>query len=257
MNQTDDRSTAIVSAYAATFETLAAATTGRTGRGPQGAVLAISGAPIAALNAIISPSPEPSAEGILALAAEGSPWDFPWSIHVRGVPDLLVVEAAARHGLTHFERAPLMIRQSDQGLPTEPVVDGLHIRTVPGDELDLYARTVAEGFEAPHEMFKVLADPSLAKVDTLTFYLAELDGVPVGTGMTAISGDLTGIFNIATLPGYRRRGYGRAVTLEMVRAGFAAGAGTAYLYASEMGEPVYRSVGFHTEEYLTLITAPS
>ncbi|MET8405697.1 GNAT family N-acetyltransferase [Streptomyces sp900116325] len=257
MNQTDDRLMAVVSAYAAALETLAATVTGRTSRGPQGAVLAISGAPIAVLNAIISPSLEPSADEIMALAAEGSPWELPWSIHVRGVPGPLVAEAAARHGLTHFEREPLMIRHSDQGLPTEPVVDGLRIRAVPGDELDLYALTMAEGFEAPHEMFQVIADPSLAKIDGMTFYLAELDGVPVGTGMTATSGDLTGLFNITTLPGYRQRGFGRAVTLEMVRSGFAAGAGTAYLYASEMGEPVYRSVGFRTQEYLTVISAPS
>lgn len=257
MTPTEDRLLAVVSAYAAAFEELGAATTGRTRRGPQGAVLAISGAPIAALNVIISPRPEPSAEEIAALAAEGSPWEFPWSVHVRGVPDPLVAEAAARHGLTHFERQPLMIRYPDQGLPAGSSVDGLCVRAVRDDELDVYARTVAEGFEAPHEMFQVLADPSLAKIDAITFYLAELDGVPVGTGMTAGSGDLTGIFNITTLPGHRRRGYGRAVTLEMVRAGFAAGAGTAYLYASEMGEPVYRSIGFRTEEYQTLITAPS
>ncbi|MER6535831.1 GNAT family N-acetyltransferase [Streptomyces sp. 900105755] len=257
MSQTDDPLMAVVSAYAATFETLASATTGRTSRGSRGAVLAISGAPIAALNAIISPNLEPNANEIMALAAEGSPWELPWSIHVRGVPDPLVAEVAARHGLTHFEREPLMIRHSDQGLPGEPAVDGLRIRAVPGDELGLCARTMAEGFEAPHEMFHVLADPSLAKIDGMTFYLAELDGVPVGTGLTATSGDLTGLFNITTLPGYRRRGFGRAITLEMVRSGFAAGAGTAYLYASEMGEPVYRSVGFRTEEYLTVITAPS
>jgi N-acetylglutamate synthase len=79
----------------------------------------------------------------------------------------------------------------------------------------------------------------------------------VGTGMTAICGELTGLFNIATLPRYRRRGYGRAVTMELVRAGSAAGAPTAYLYASEMAEPVYESAGFRTEEYLTIITAPA
>ncbi|WP_284434615.1 GNAT family N-acetyltransferase [Streptomyces sp. TUS-ST3] len=116
---------------------------------------------------------------------------------------------------------------------------------------------MAEGFEAPHELFRVLADPSLGRIDGITLYLAELDGVPVGTGMTATSGDLTGLFNITTLPGYRRRGYGRVLTLEMIRAGFAAGAGTAYLYASKMGEPVYAAVGFRTEEYLTVITAPA
>ncbi|MEU2288336.1 GNAT family N-acetyltransferase [Streptomyces sp. NPDC013178] len=248
---------AVVSAYAAAFEELAAVTTGRTRRGPQGAVLAISGAPIASLNGIISAAPEPSAEEIMALAAAEGRWELPWSIQVRGVPGPLVAEAAARLGLTSLTQQPLMVRRAGQGLPTRPVVDGLRVRAVPVDELDLYARTVAAGFEAPHEMFRIFADPSLGKIDGVTFYLAELDGVPVGTGMTATSGDLTGIFNITTLPSYRRRGYGQAITLEMVRAGFATGAGTAYLCASTMGEPVYQSVGFRTEEYLTVITAPS
>ncbi|MDH6554775.1 GNAT family N-acetyltransferase [Streptomyces sp. SAI-041] len=257
MNSKDDRLTAMVSAYADAFADLAAATTGRTRRGTQGSVLAISGAPTAALNLIVSPSPEPSAEEIAALAAAESPWEVPWSIQVRGVPGPRIAEAAARHGLTHFEREPLMVRRPDEGLPEEQTVDGLRVRVVPVNELDRYARTVAAGFEAPYEMFEVLAEPSLGETDGLAFYLAELDGVPVGTGMTAISGDLTGIFNITTLPSYRRRGYGRVITLEMVRAGFAAGAGTAYLYASEMGEPVYQSVGFRTQEYLTVISAPS
>ena len=79
--------------------------------------------------------------------------------------------------------------------------------------------------------------------------------MPVGTGQTVIRGDLTGLFNITILPQYRRHGYGRAVTLEMVRAGFAAGAPTAYLYASGKGEPVYKSAGFRTEEYLTIMMA--
>ncbi|MEU1276097.1 GNAT family N-acetyltransferase [Streptomyces sp. NPDC005799] len=255
MSQLDDPLAVIVSAYASVFEDLAGATTGRTRRGPQGAVLAITGAPIAALNAIISPSLEPSAEEIMALAAAESPWELPWSIHVRGVPGPLV-EAAGQHGLTHFEREPLMVRPSSQGLPVERVVDGLRVRVVRADELNTYARTMAEGFEAPYEMFQMFTDPSLEKIDGFTFYLAELDGVPVGTGMTATSGDLTGLFNITVLPSYRRRGHGRAITLELVRAGFAAGAGTAYLYASTMGEPLYSSVGFRTEEYLTVITAP-
>lgn len=211
---------------------------------------------MAALNAIISPSLEPSTEEIMALAATESPGDVPWSIHVRGIPGPLITEAAAWHGLTHFEREPLMVRHSEQGMPPEPVVDGLRVRAAGADELALYAKTVAEGFEAPHELFQVPADSSLERIDGITFYLAEPDGVPVGTGLTATSGDLTGLFNITTLPGCRRRGYGRALTLELIRAGFAAGAGTAYLHASKMGEPVYAPVGFRTEEYLTVITAP-
>lgn len=252
----DDSLRPVVSAYAGVFELLAAATTGRTRRGPDGAVLAVSGAPVASLNAIISPSLEPAPDEIASLA-ESETWDCPWSIHVRGGPGPLVTEVAARHGLTEFTREPLMVRSPEQGLPAEPVIDSLRIRPVLAGELGLYAGAVADGFEVPGETFEVLTVPAAGKMDGVTFYIAELDGVPVGTGMTAVSGDLTGIFNITTLPRYRRRGYGRAVTMEMVRAGFAAGAATAYLYASKMGEPVYESAGFRTEEYLTVITAPS
>ncbi|MEU5381488.1 MULTISPECIES: GNAT family N-acetyltransferase [unclassified Streptomyces] len=255
MAHMNDSRRSIADAYVAVFEGLSTAG-GRTRRSPQGAVLSISGAPVAALNAIISPSLEPDADDMAALAASEAPWDVPWSIHVRGIPGPLITEVAARNGLTQFNTEPLMVRRPDQGPPPQPSVGPLRVRPVSSDELDLYARTVAEGFEVPHETFQVFNNPSFAKLVGVTFYLAEVDGVPVGTGMTSVSGDLLGIFNVSTLPHYRRRGYGRAVTIELVRAGHAAGATTAYLYASKMGEPVYESVGFGTEEYMTVITAP-
>ncbi|WP_250007863.1 GNAT family N-acetyltransferase [Actinoplanes sp. M2I2] len=255
-DQGTDPLMAFVSAYADLCADLAGVTTGRTRRGPNGAVLAISGAPIASLNAIISPSSEPSAEEIEALAATEGPWELPWTIHVRGIPSPSISEAAARLGRTSQSQLPLMVRSSDRGLPAEALADDLLVRVVPGNEMDLYVTTLAEGFEGPPEAFQIFGEPALAEVDGFTFYLAELDGVPVGTGFTATSGDLTGIYNITTLPRFRQRGYGRAVTLEMVRAGFAAGAATAYLYASEMGESVYRSAGFRTLEHLTVFAAP-
>jgi ribosomal protein S18 acetylase RimI-like enzyme len=255
MNQKQDPLRPVVSAYAAVFEQLAAALTGRTRRAPEGTVLVISGVPIASLNAIISPSLEPNVDEIAALAQAGSPWELPWSIHVRGVPGARVAEVAAGYGLTGFTQEPLMIRPPELGLPAESGVGELRVRAVRGDEYEVYARTLADGFEAPYELFRVLADPALGTVPGITCYLAEVDGVPVGTGMAAVAGDLTGIFNISTLPKYRRRGYGLAVTSELVRAGFAARATTAYLYSTKLGQAVYESLGFRTEEYLTMITA--
>lgn len=245
----------MVSAYADAFELLASATTGRTRRGRDGAVLAVAGTPVAPLNAVISASLGPDPDEITALA-ESENWEVPWSIHVRGVPSPPVTEVAARYGLTHVTREPLMVRPREQGTPVRHSIGCFRVRAVTGGELGLYAATLADGFEAPRELFRVFDDPSLARAEGLTSYLAELNGVPVGTGMSIVSGDLTGMFNITVLPPYRRHGYGRAITLEMVRAGFASGASTAYLYASEMGESVYASAGFRTEEYLTVLTAP-
>ena len=256
VTQVDDPAGPVVSAYADLIEQLAAAITGRGRRGQTGAVLAISGAPFPALNGIVSPSLEPNPDEIAALA-ESEDWDVPWGIKVRGVPSPLVMEVAARYGLTEVTRDPLMIRRPDQGWPPKPATGSLRIRAVTPDEMGEYTAVLADGFELPHEAFRFLAVPSAAKIAGVTFYLAEADGVPVGTAMAAISAGLTGLYNIATLPRYRRRGYGRAITTEMLRAGFAAGAPTAYLFSSSMGEPVYESAGFRTEEYLSTITAPS
>ncbi|WP_438306735.1 GNAT family N-acetyltransferase (plasmid) [Streptomyces sp. HUAS TT11] len=243
-------------AYVDLMEDLAKVTTGRARRGRHGALLAVPGAPAASLNFVISPSPEPLAEDIAALA-ESERWDVPWSIQVRGVPGPRVAEEAARHGLTRLEIIPLMVRRPEEGMPAQQTYGSLKVRAIEAAELGLYVKVMAEGFGVPHEVFAMLNDPAVARLDGVAFYLAEVDGVPVGTGMTAVRGELNGIFNISTLPGHRRRGYGWAVTMELVRAGYASGAPTAYLYASAMGEPVYASAGFHTEEYLSVLSAPT
>jgi ribosomal protein S18 acetylase RimI-like enzyme len=246
----------VARAHAATVENLAAATTGRARRSPGGAVLAISGAPLASLNSIIDPGLQPSPHDIADLAASEREWDVPWSIHVRGEPDPQTVKVAAGYGLTQHTAQPLMIRRPDQGMPPGPKLGPLRVRAVAADELDVYARAVENGFEAPRGVLDVLENPAVPDVPGIVLYLADLDGVIVGTGMAAVSGDLLGVSNITTVPQYRRLGYGRAVTLEVIRRGFAAGATTAYLYASEMAVSVYESVGFRTEEYRTVITAP-
>ncbi|WP_371800403.1 GNAT family N-acetyltransferase (plasmid) [Streptomyces sp. NBC_01707] len=244
----------IVSAYAATFEKLAAAT-GHTRRGSHDALLAVSRSPIAALNAVISTSEAPDPEEIAILAASVSEGEFPWSIHVRGVPEPRITEVAAQYGLTQSASKPLMIRRPEQGTPDEPANASLHVRAVSAHELERYSQTLAAGFEGPQEAFQIFADPALAKIDGVTHYVAELGGEPVGTGMAAVHSGLTGIFNITTLPKHRRRGYGRVITMELVRLGRAAGAPTAFLYASKMGEPMYESIGFRTEERMTVFTA--
>jgi len=253
MTQVSDPLRPFVSAYAGACAALASATTGRARRGRNGTVLAISGALIASLNAVISVSREPDLAEIASLA-ESESWEIPWSIQLRGDPGPLARQMAARHGLTEFTQEPLMIRPSRQGIPAEPGDCSPRVRAVAADELGRFAATLADGFEAPPELLQAFANPALAEAAGITSYLAELDGVPIGTGTTVISGDLTGIFNITILPRYRRLGYGRAVTLEMVRAGFAAGAPTAYLYATKAGEPVYEAAGFRTKEYLTIMT---
>ncbi|WP_406320127.1 GNAT family N-acetyltransferase [Streptomyces sp. NBC_01637] len=247
----------VVLAYTATCETLSAAVTGRSERGSDGTVLTVSRAPVASLNGVISPNLDPDPEVIAALAGREMLEGLAWSIQVRGLPGVGVMEVAARYGLTHTATLPLMIRRPEAGLPPRPAAGGLQVHPVRGDEFTLYARTMADAFGVPHEAFEMFANPALADLADFTFYLAESDGALVGTGMAAVRGELLGVFNIGVLPRHRRQGHGRAITTEIVRAHYAAGATTAYLYASAVGESVYASAGFRTEESLTTFTIPT
>ncbi|MET8788100.1 GNAT family N-acetyltransferase [Streptomyces sp. NPDC004589] len=256
MAQLHDPLRPIVFAYTVVRDALAAAAEGRCTRDPDGTVLAVSGAPVATLNGVISPNRDPNPQVLGSLAGDPNLTGLPWSIQVRGRAGKAITEVAAQYGLTAVTTLPLMIRRPGAGMLPEPA-GSLRIRPVASDELGPYARTMAEGFGVPLEVFAMFAEPALAKREHFTFYLAEADGVPVGTGMAAVTDNLVGVFNISVLPQHRRQGHGQAITAEIIRAGNDAGATTAYLYSSTMGEPVYASLGFRTEEILTAFTAPA
>jgi predicted acetyltransferase len=54
------------------------------------------------------------------------------------------------------------------------------------------------------------------------------------------------VYNIATVEGARRRGYGTAMTVRVALDGRAAGCDVAALQASEMGRPIYERLGYRT-----------
>jgi predicted acetyltransferase len=60
--------------------------------------------------------------------------------------------------------------------------------------------------------------------------------VPVDRGVV--------ILNVTTIPEFRGRGFGRALTLAAMRAGAELGARIAVLQSTEMGHGVYRRLGF-------------
>jgi GNAT superfamily N-acetyltransferase len=73
-----------------------------------------------------------------------------------------------------------------------------------------------------------------------------LDEMPVATSVAIRSENVVGIYAVGTAESARRRGIGTAMTWAAIEAGRAWGAKAAVLQASEMGEPVYRAMGFRT-----------
>jgi GNAT superfamily N-acetyltransferase len=78
----------------------------------------------------------------------------------------------------------------------------------------------------------------------MEFYLGRYEGRPAASSASFLSGGIAGIYFVATLPEFRRKGLGRSITLAPLLKARATGARGAILQASALGEPVYRRLGF-------------
>ncbi len=173
-----------------------------------------------------------------------------WSIGPSTNPEELA-ELLVRNG---FEKVwgtagmGMELSELKDGIDAPP---GLEI-TVVSDERDLrdWSRVVAVGLfgcaesEVVHfyELMRTLQD-----CDRLKLYLGRLSGRAAGSVTLFQSLDgVAGIYHVATLPEFRRRGIGRCVTLAPLVKARDAGAKAAILQATTLGEPVYRRLGFRT-----------
>ncbi len=75
-------------------------------------------------------------------------------------------------------------------------------------------------------------------------WVGRVDGVPVATSRLSIGAGVAGLYAILTLPSHRGRGFGRAMTLQALRAGASLGHRIGVLQSSDQGYGVYRRLGF-------------
>ncbi len=78
--------------------------------------------------------------------------------------------------------------------------------------------------------------------------IASVEGEDAAAAAVYLHEGVATVGCVGTVPRFRRRGLGGLVTAAAANAGFAEGADTAFLIASELGEPVYRRIGFRTVE---------
>ena len=104
------------------------------------------------------------------------------------------------------------------------------------------------GFRIPRWILRV-AIPSLPERSAgsgggARFFVGYFDGRPVTTSALYVSEGLAGIFFVATLPAFRRKGYGAAMTWAALEASRGDGGRIGFLQATAMGNPVYQRMGF-------------
>jgi ribosomal protein S18 acetylase RimI-like enzyme len=208
--------------------------------------------PIAQFNGVW-PLDDGAAPMLSAALAELEELGLPSSVQVRRGHTPAFAAEAKRLGFTNELELPGMAARAGD-LPS-PQPNGLTLTRVSGGrDLDDALATAAGGFGAPASSMAPLYMPAVLAAEGFSLYLGRVDGMPVSTSVGLTVGDTLGIFNVATPPEHRGRGYGAALTAEAARAGFANGADLAWLQSSAMGHSVYERLGFRDVETYALLT---
>jgi GNAT superfamily N-acetyltransferase len=125
---------------------------------------------------------------------------------------------------------------------------GLEVRLAQNPaELAQWGRVFCAAFNEPPSAGQGWAEATLAFAPhppPWQPYIAWLDGVALGASLLFCGAGVAGLYAVSTLPAARRRGIGAAVTLQPLLAARAQGYRYAVLFASRMGHPIYRRLGF-------------
>jgi ribosomal protein S18 acetylase RimI-like enzyme len=237
------------SALVETWQHLLPAAPGGWGLRDGGAVAMVSGVSLPELNGVWPERVNLDPHIVAALLDRVAATKLPHCLQLRPGAGPALAELAAMRGMRREEEdVPLMVMEDPAMLEHAQHVEELEVRQLRPEEAQLYAGVAAAGFEAPEEPFLQLITPSMLCLPGMRCYLGEVSGRPVTTGIGVTPGAFVGIFNVATLPADRRRGYGAAVTARAVADGLAAGARWSWLQSSASGYPVYERLGFRTVE---------
>ena len=213
-----------------------------------GVVIAASGLPNANFNPAFITRPLSEPERVLAeVTAYFDSRGLPFVVRVREGLDPVAEAAGAKTGLSLGHAVPGMVMEDLSRLPGEP--PGLEIRAATSAEsIDAHIAVLVRGFDMPAELARALTDAG-KHLPEVEMYVGYADGVPVASSLLYLSGRVAGVFNVATVPEARRRGFGEAMTWQAVRRGADMGAVIATLQATEMGRPVYERMGFRVDTF--------
>jgi ribosomal protein S18 acetylase RimI-like enzyme len=186
------------------------------------------------------------------------PEELEWVVEV--TPGLGAAAAAAR---LRIEESPLMVLDDRSALAARRDVDAQVRLVTSGDDLALIGAVPAVAFahagtaagEAGADALRAAAagrpgsrvafERDRVRSGATVMAAAFVDGLPVAYGAHQPLGDATELVGIATLPAFRRRGLGAAVTAFLAADAVQRGVGTIFLSAAEPDVArLYGSIGF-------------
>lgn len=221
-----------------------------------GALFAL-GVPAPPLNIVITKRRDVATSSIELLLDTVRKRKLPHQLEVRPGASNEVADLARSRGMRPGDSIPLMRKEaSGTDLSTIARHQGLAIREIDAENAHLHLSIASAGFEVPESFFTTLMSPPVFAMPGFHCYVGTVADEPVTTAVGVVDGDHVSVYNVATLPLHRGRGYGAAITAAAVCDGFEAGADFALLQSSDAGFGLYESLGFRTlERWTTWISA--
>jgi ribosomal protein S18 acetylase RimI-like enzyme len=150
-----------------------------------------------------------------------------------------------RHGLRLSTSLPGMI--AEQLLPPVKALPAIEIRRVcDAATRAAFCEIGSVCFHVPISWFKEVFDGD-SVWERFISYVGYADGEPVTTAAIVVGGGVMGVYNVATLPGHQKRGYGEAVMRHaMAEARRERGMDRVVLQSTPAGLKLYQRMGFRT-----------
>jgi ribosomal protein S18 acetylase RimI-like enzyme len=253
--------------FLAALGSLATQVEGHVVRQGDGVTAVLTGSPIRLFNHILVEGSDPITEIVAAQLADAVALARErgdrFLVSLRAGTDDRLVPRMAELGLVSIAEGPFMpgmaMRLRDGALGDDrPEAADQEIRVV-DDVAGIrdHVVAVAAGFGFPEEIAGQVVTQALLGRPGIRVYVGYVDGRPVTTGLGFRTGSTMGVYNIATVPSHRRRGYGEAMTRRILGDGVADGCTVAILQSSDMGRPIYERLGFRSVvEYVAYADPP-
>jgi ribosomal protein S18 acetylase RimI-like enzyme len=106
-----------------------------------------------------------------------------------------------------------------------------------------FAEIMSVAFEIPHSICMAIYASECAWNGEFRGYVGFSNGKAVATAAAMVTGDIIGLYSVATLPAHRRRGYAEAIMRQVIQE---TGLEKTVLQSTRSGLSLYKSMGYRT-----------
>ena len=186
------------------------------------------------------------AQAAVYFAARGQRWSY-WICQgwLDGRTRRRLASVLRKRNLCQAVELPGML--AEKVLPPVRALPRMRVeRVCEGPVKDAFCAIGSTCFNVPLAWFSEVFD-SRGVWDDFAAYVGYVDGEPVSTAATVIGGGAVGVYNVATMPAWRRGGYGEALmryALEQARQ--QDGLSRTILQSTPQGFELYQRMGYRT-----------